>query len=294
MITQATEKPSATSLVMTQSSAWAKWPALVFAIGVLVLYFPTLVDAAHQWMINDNYAHGIFIFPLCGFLIWLRRDDLRLAERRPTAWGLIPLIIGLLLQCGSYTLQIKYVGMWSLFLTVTGGILILYGLEVWRIARFAVLFSLLANPLPHSLLNNMTIWIQGASTSGAATLMSLLGFTLIRTGNVIHVPGADLEVAQACSGFHKFLSLTAFTLLYSYLFTTRKRVRIIILLAVLPIALLVNILRISGLIAFASLGGLNAMHAAHDGAEYCAIILAFGLLVLLGRSLGCRTIRFSL
>ena len=103
-----------------------------------------------------------------------------------------------------------------------------------------------------------------------------------------------LEVAEACSGFHKLLSLTAFTLLYSYLFTTSQSKRLVLLLAVLPLALLVNILRISGLIAVASSGGLTALHKAHDGAEYCAIALAFGLLILLGRILGCRTMRFSL
>jgi len=293
MITQA-ENLAPPAQGVEQSALTGQWPAMLFAVGVLALYVPTLLDAMHQWMINDNYAHGIFIFPLCGFLLWLRRDDLRQAERQPNAWGLLPLTLGLLLQCGSYMLQVKYVGMWSLVLTVAGGVLLLYGPAMLRIVRFALLFSLLANPLPHSLLNNMTIWIQSASTTGAAILMSLLGFTLIRSGNVIHVPGADLEVAQACSGFHKFLSLTAFTLLYSYLFTTNRTARLILMLSVLPLALLVNVLRISGLIAFASSGGLTALHAAHDGAEYSAIVLAFGLLVLLGRSLGCRVIRFSL
>ena len=124
--------------------------------------------------------------------------------------------------------------------------------------------------------------------------MSLLGFTLIRHGNVIQVPGAMLEVAEACSGFHKFLSLSAFTILFGYLCTTSQIKRFVLLLAVLPIALAANILRIAGLIAVTTAGGLSALHVAHDWAEYLAIALAFGLLVLLGRSIGCRTVRFSL
>jgi exosortase len=286
--------PAEAGRAVTSSAAWAKWLPLVFAAGVLALYAPTLAVAAHEWMINDNYAHGIFIFPLCAFLLWLRRDELRQVERRPTAWGLLPLMAGLIGQCLSYTLQIKYIGMWSLALTLTGGVLVLYGPPMLPFVRFAILFSLLAYPLPHSVLNGMTIKIQAASTAGATALMSALGYPLIQQGNVIQVPGAMLEVAEACSGFHKLLSLTAFTLLYSYLFTTSQGKRLVLLLAVLPIALLVNILRISGLIAAAASGGLNALHAAHDGAEYCAIALAFGLLIVLGRVLGCRTMRFSL
>jgi len=274
--------------------AWERWLPLVFAAGVLALYAPTLAVAWHEWIINDNYAHGIFIFPLCAFLLWLRRDDLSRVVRRPSAWGILPLAVGLIGQCLSYTLQIKYVGMWTLALTLTGGVLLLYGPAMLPFVRFPILFSFLAYPLPHSVLSGMTVWIQSASTEGATGLMDVLGYPLIKHGNVIQVPGAMLEVAEACSGFHKLLSLTAFTLLYSYLFTTSQGKRLALMLAVLPLALLVNILRISGLIAVASSGGLTALHAAHDGAEYCAIVLAFGLLILLGRMLGCRTMRFSL
>ncbi len=273
---------------------WAKWLPIIFGLGVSALYAPMLVTAWQEWTVNDNYAHGFFIFPLCAFILWLRRDELRRAERRPTAWGLLPLAVGVVGQSLSYTLQIRYVGIWTLPLTLTGGVLVLYGLPVLSLVRFAILFSILAYPLPHSVLNVMTGRIQSASTDGATGLMGALGYPLIRQGNVIQVPGATLEVAEACSGFHKLLSLTAFTLLYSYLFTASQGKRLVLMLAVLPIALLANVLRISGLIAVAAGGGLVALHHAHDGAEYCAIVLAFGILVLIGRVLGCRTMRFSL
>jgi len=278
----------------TADGALSPWTPLVFAVGVLALYAPMLVVAAHEWTINDNYAHGFFIFPLCAFLLWLRRDDLRGAERRPSAWGLLPLAAGVIWQCLSYTLQLRYIGIWTLPLTLVGGVLVLYGPAMLPFVRFVILFSLLAYPLPHSVLAGMTTMIQSASTDGATALMTTLGYPLIKQGNVIQVPGAMLEVAEACSGFHKLLSLTAFTLLYSYLFTSSQWKRLILIAAVLPLALLVNILRISGLIAAAAAGGLPALHRAHDMAEYCAIGLAFGLLILLGRVLGCRTMRFSL
>ncbi len=278
----------------TADGALSPWTPLVFAVGVLALYAPTLIVAAHEWTINDNYAHGFFIFPLCAFLLWLRRDDLREAERRPSAWGLLPLAAGVIWQCLSYTLQLRYIGIWTLPLTLVGGVLVLYGPAMLPFVRFVILFSLLAYPLPHSVLAGMTTRIQSASTDGATALMTTLGYPLIKQGNVIQVPGAMLEVAEACSGFHKLLSLTAFTLLYSYLFTSSQWKRLILIAAVLPLALLVNILRISGLIAAAAAGGLPALHRAHDMAEYCAIGLAFGLLILLGRVLGCRTMRFSL
>ena len=276
------------------SADWERWLPLVFGAGVLAMYAPALAAAAHEWSINDNYAHGFFIFPLCLFILWLRRDELRRAERRPSAWGFLPLAAGVIGQSLCYMLQIRYVGIWTLPLTLAGGVLVVYGPAMLPLVRFAILFSLLAYPLPHSIMNVMTARIQSASTDGATGLMSALGYPLIRQGNVIQVPGATLEVAEACSGFHKLLSLTAFTLLYAYLFTTSQGRRTVLMLAVLPIALLANILRISGLIGAAAGGGLTLLHQAHDMAEYIAIGLAFALLVLLGRILGCRTMRFSL
>ena len=59
--------------------------------------------------------------------------------------------------------------------SLTGGVLMLFGPQMLRIVRFAIVFSLLANPLPHSLLSGMTVWIQNARTLGAAGLMDLLG-----------------------------------------------------------------------------------------------------------------------
>ena len=292
MITQE-QTAQGTPPITPSSPVWERWLPLVFAVGVLALYAPTLAKAVQEWEINDNYAHGFFIFPLCAFLLWLRRDDLRQVERRPSAWGFLPLVVGVVLQSLSYTLQLRYIGIWTLPLTLVGGVLVLYGPAMLPLVRFAILFSFLAYPLPHSLLNGMTVKIQSASTDGATGLMSALGYPLIKQGNVIQVPGAMLEVAEACSGFHKLLSLTAFTLLYSYLFTISQWKRLFLIAAVLPLALLVNILRISGLIASAAAGGLPALHKAHDAAEYCAIALAFGLLILLGRILGCRTMRFS-
>jgi len=280
---------------MTASSpSWERRLPLIFWAGVLAMYAPALLAAAHEWSINDNYAHGFFIFPLCLFILWLRRDELRLVERRPSAWGLLPLALGVVWQCLSYTLQLRYIGIWTLPLTLVGGALVLYGPAMLPLVRFAILFSLLAYPLPHSLLAGMTTRIQAASTDGATGLMSALGYPMIKQGNVIQVPGATLEVAEACSGFHKLLSLSAFTLLYAFLFTPVQWKRLILIAAVLPLALLVNVLRISGLIAATAAAGVAGMHRVHDWAEYIAIGLAFGLLILLGRILGCRTMRFSL
>jgi len=279
------------------TDAWSfpdllEWPrsAWLFLFGVGLLYAPLLIGAIHQWITNDNYAHGFFVFPLAALTVWLRRDAIRLAPRRPTAWGLVPLALGLAMEAAGSLLQLKYIGMWSLIPTLAGGILLLHGPRLWALAQFSVWFLLFAAPLPNVWLGHVTGTIQAISTVGASSLMSLLGFPVLRHGNVLSVPGATLEVANACSGFHKMVSLLAFAALYGFLSTESLPKRLLLLAAALPIALMANVLRISSLIGAATGGGLPLLHVFHDPAEVVAIGIAFCLFIAIGKGIGCSTL----
>jgi len=267
------------------------WPGAMylFLAGTALVYVPIILDAYHQWMTNDSYAHGIFIFPVSLFLLWNSREALKTAERKPQAWGLVLLLIGLAGAIGGYLLSIKYIGMWSLIPTLAGGIFALHGPKLWKITQFPVWFLLFAAPIPNSVLGPLTGQIQYMSTTCAEAIMGTLGFPVMQNGNVLQVPGASLEVATACSGFHKLISLLAFASIYGHLFlpTLAKRSLLIVLAG--PIALLVNVLRICGLVVATIYGGLPALHAAHDPAEIVSIILAFLLFVLAGRALGGKS-----
>lgn len=274
-------------VTQTRSSPLA-WPAAMwlFLAGAALVYAPIVLDAAKQWIANDNYAHGFFIFPVSTGLLWMRRDRIAAAERRPEAWGVLLVIAGLLGAMGSYLLQIKYIGMWSLIPTLAGGIFALHGRNLWKTTQFSVWFLLFAAPIPNSFLGPLTGQIQGISCTGAALIMSTLGYPVIQHANVLEVPGASLEVATACSGFHKLISLLAFAAIYGHLFLPTLGKRSLLILLAVPIALLVNVLRICSLVAAAIYGGLPTLHMLHDPAEIVSICLSFVLFVLAGRALG--------
>ena len=293
------DKPAAEAIEFpTPKSAFSllAWPVnmWLFLIGVAALYASDLRDAEQLWASNDNYAYGFFIIPLSAGIVWMLRADIRRAERRPSAWGLALLTLGLACQTASYLLQIRYVGLWSLVPTLAGGILLLHGPRLWKLTSFPVWFLLLAAPLPHVLDGALTHWIQGVSTVGSFWTMSNLGYALIRHGNLIQVPGLTLEVAEACSGFHKLMALTAFAALYGYVFTDNWFKRALLIIAVVPVAVVANVLRISGLIAVASGCSLPTFHAAHGWADIFALGAAFAGFTVIGKGLGCKTPRFGL
>ena len=294
MVSQNEPRPETRPPAPVSLSPWT-WPGAMglFLAGVALVYAPIILDAAHQWISNDNYAHGFFIFPVSIFLLWMRKDQIPAAQRRPEAWGLLLILLGLVGAIGGYMLQIKYVGMWSLIPTLAGGILALHGRGLWKTVQFSVWFLLFAAPIPNSFLGPLTGAIQGISTTGAADIMGTLGYPVLQHANVLQVPGATLEVATACSGFHKLISLLAFAAIYGHLFLDSLGKRSLLLLMAIPIALLVNVLRICSLVAAAIYGGLPALHATHDPAEIVAIGVSFVLFVLAGKKLGCKTLVYS-
>jgi exosortase len=272
------------------------WPRSAWLCGLLLVavYGPILQETSRYWFQNDNFAHGMFILPLSIALLWLQRTQIAAARPAPTWRGLPLLVIGLAIGSFCYLMRVKFIGIWSVIPTLAGAILLLHGPELWQIARFPVCFLFWIGPLPSFIYSPISQWVQTISTRGAAEIMTSLGYTLLRNGNQIQIPGYALEVADACSGFKKLIALTAFALLYGYIYPLSPQKRLLLVLCALPVSLLANVLRVSALIAVFSSGGLNALHHAHDMAEICALIFSFFLFVMIGKALGCKTARFSL
>jgi exosortase len=67
----------------------------------------------------------------------------------------------------------------------------------------------------------------------------------VREGNIILLPTARLEVAEACSGIRSLFSLITLTVIYGYLAETKIGVRVLLALMAIPTAILANALRIA-------------------------------------------------
>ena len=73
-----------------------------------------------------------------------------------------------------------------------------------------------------------------------------MGVPVLREGNVIQLPAMTLEVAEACSGIRSLLSLVTLAIIYGYLVTDSNRMRILLAISAIPIAVAANSLRIIG------------------------------------------------
>ncbi len=263
-------------------------------VALLLIYVPEVWATAAWWFGREQNAHGMFVFPIAIWLLWMQREQILQAVPRPTAWGLLPLALGLLMQIAGHLLDFKFLGMVSLIPVIAGCVLFWHGPNLWRVVQFPVCFLFFAAKIPVAWLNAPAAWVQHCSVVGAATIMKTLGYPLFRSGNIIELPGVALEVVEACSGFRKLTALILFATLYGYLYPISLRKRVFLILMVAPIAVLANIVRVCGLIAAAWAGGPRALTIAHDWAELAVLVLAFAFTVLLGKHIGCAVPKFFL
>jgi len=271
-----------------------RWGVKLFLLGILLLYIPVVQEAARIWLKDENQAHGVFIFPIVLFLLWVLRDEIRAAKPAPSVWGLAVLGFGLLLESAAYLMGMKWFPMLSLIPVLAGGILVLHGRNLWKVLCFPVLFTFFAAPLPDAVTLPLSARVQRESTTGAVVVMKTLGYTLVQTGNRIDTPTVSVEVAEVCSGFKKLTALVAFSLLYGFMFPIGVGKRAVLVASAYPIALFANVVRICGLIAIGSAWGDTALHVAHDWAELFVLVISFVLFTLFGKALGCTRLKYSL
>jgi exosortase len=216
------------------------------AAGLLVAAFaPTLVELVRAWIERPEYSHGFLMPVVAGWLLWERRDQLAALEPRMSMSGILLLVPALaMLLLGEMKLS------WFLkpyaFIGSLGALVwTFYG---WRGVRacFPVLIVLLLMcPLPGRIQRDLTLPLKRTAALFATGMLDLTGVHATLEGNIINLPGIDrLWVADACSGIRSLISLGSLAILAVILWKRHWLLRAAVLVASVPIAVLVNGLRI--------------------------------------------------
>jgi exosortase len=124
------------------------------------------------------------------------------------------------------------------------GALGLLGLKFYRQLAFPLWFLVFAVPMPTPVTEHITVFLQHGSADAAQAFLGLSGIPMLRSGTVFQLPGFAMEVARECSGIHSTLALFITSVLAGYVLLQAKSRRWLLALAVVPLALLRNALRI--------------------------------------------------
>jgi exosortase len=231
------------------ASPFVRWntAALAALLATLVwLYWNVAQGLVRQWASDGDYSHGFFVVPLAAFFAWERRDALRRAVRRPSALGLVVLVISLLCYVAGLFGSELFLTRVSLIGVAAGLVLFIAGIEHARILAFPILFLLLMVPLPEIIFSRITFPLQMVASQLGEAAIGTSGIPVVREGNVLYLPGRALEVAEACSGIRSLMTLLMLAIVLGYFTERRVGVRLALVVAAVPIAVLANAIRVAG------------------------------------------------
>jgi exosortase C (VPDSG-CTERM-specific) len=229
--------------------------AFGLATAVLVLGFSRPLYDLMRFAAGSQLYSYILLIPLISlYLIWLRRQKLPRPSEPAYKFPASALLAG----------SVGLVGYWlmarsssrlalvdSLALTTCSFLLFLLGAgflflgqETLRPIAFPIAFLFFMSPLPASLRDWIEVFLQHTSAVAADMLFRLSSTPVFRDNLAFQLPGLSLQVAPECSGLHSSLVLFITSLLAGYLFLRAPWKRAALTLAVLPLAILRNGLRI--------------------------------------------------
>ncbi len=228
-----------------QGVAW--WLQLaVLAAFSLWLYGSTLFHLVGQWYHDPDFSHGFFVPLFSAYVVWLNRKRLARIPLQPSWSGLALLVVGLSVFAVGQLGAELFLARSSLLLVLAGLIVLFLGWTYFRALLFPLAFLILMVPIPAILFNQITFPLQLLDSHLAAIVLPWFGVPVFREGNVINLPGIQLNVAEACSGIRSLMSLSTMSIIYGYLMDSRTVVRILLFVASIPIAVAANSLRIIG------------------------------------------------
>lgn len=238
---------------------------------------------------QEAHSQGPLIAAITVWLFWRQPRPAAIAPSTSElmlGWAL--LVLGLAAYTGGRVVGIPFIELLGLAPAATGLVLIAAGRLGWRAYWFPLLFLLFLVPLPDFMLEAVTGSLKNKVTWATEFILHHAGYPIARDGVTLTVGQYQLLVADACSGLNSIIALAAMGLLYLHLMQHDSRSRnAVLLLAVVPIAVLVNLLRVIFLVLvtyhFGDEAGQGFMHGL---AGLLLFVVALGALFALDSALG--------
>ena len=244
-----------------------------FADGVARLY--------DVWNLKPEYSHAILIPLVSAALVWRQRSWLATVPFQGS-WSAVPIIaIGLGLWIVGELAALYASVQYGFLLVIYGLILGLTGWAVFRRLWMPLLILLFMVPLPAFFGNSLSLQMQLLSSSLGVALIRLAGISVFLEGNVIDLGVYQLQVAEACDGLRYMFPLMTLSFILAYFFRAPLWKRALLFLSSIPIAILMNSLRI-GLIGITVeyWGPKMAEGLLHDFEGWVVFMLSTAVLLL--------------
>jgi exosortase len=259
---------------------------LIVFIGIIgVFYYNTIGWMIESWMYNEYYSHGFIVPIVSGYMIWNMRHVLATVEKKPSQGGLGLFMGGIVLQVISGVWTIRFLSGISFILTLAGVIIYVFGWDFMKKIKFPFLFLLFMIPFPF--VDIIASPAQTFSAFASTNMANLIGIPARLEGLVITIPEGSFEVGITCSGINSIISLLTIGTLFALVLEGKRSMKLTILASTIPLAMAGNILRITSVLAVATVYGQNiALNYFHDFSSLLFFSISLMGLFLVGRCFG--------
>jgi exosortase len=259
------------------------WTLLgLMVLLVVACYWNTIVGTADAWS-SPMYSHGYLIPAFAAFLLYMRREPFGDVTPTERWWGVGIVIAATVMRvAGSYMVQFS-VDRLSMLICLMGIFILVGGLRTIRWAGPAIAFLVFMFPLPRILVDNILRPLQTVATMTSVYALQTFGLDVYREGNRIELENQAMNVVDQCSGLRMLTIFIALAVAIVMISNHRPWwERMIILLSSVPIALLVNCIRITvtGLLYSLDVNENIANQIFHDFAGLIMMPMALGFLFL--------------
>jgi exosortase len=240
---------------------------IVFAIGLIVLALPTMVEVARVSWSTEQGGHGPIVLATGIWLLWRElkaaKPPIRPGRLLPGIAMLVPLMAIFTLARITGVLEIEAFAMYGALIV---GAYLLVGGAVLRTIWFPLVYLAFTLPPPDTVVAAVTQPIKIHISEWAVALLYLAGYPVASSGVTIQIGQYQLLVAAACAGLNSIVTLGALCLFYVYLrHRSNFTAFLVVALAAIPVAMFSNFVRVIVLVLVTYyLGEAAAQGFVHD------------------------------
>jgi len=235
------------------------------------------------WYGSDTYSYGFVVVPICAFLVWRRRRQLRTLRPTTSYVGLALLLVFAVLWVGGNVADVQVVQQFA-FVGLVGALVWTFlGTRAVRVLRFPLLFLFFAVPAGESLVGPL----QQFTAAFTASALQFSGIPVVQDGFVLSTPYGDWRIAEACSGIRYLTSSIVVAVLFAGVVfrSWKRRIALIVISALVPI--LANAARAYLILLLAYLSN-NRIASGVDHVVYGWIFFSLVTATLIGTALRWR------
>nr|WP_320010681.1 exosortase/archaeosortase family protein [uncultured Desulfobulbus sp.] len=230
---------------------------LVACILFGVAYWPVFKILFAKWADSEEYSHAFLTLPIILYIAYQAKD--KLIGLSPRFSWLGGGILGISSICYFFSLltEVHTVIALSMYLTIVGALIFLFGIQALRVFFTPLLLLLMLIPFPDQLYIQLTFPLQLKVSQMSAAIVDWVGIPVFRAGNVLTIPEKSFEVIEACSGLRSVITLLTLSVIMGFFVLRQVWSKVILIAISVPVAIVVNLIRVVSIILLFHFFGLD-------------------------------------